>query len=99
MLGREFTFAQLACLVEGQSEEQLVDWVDEALASGAIDELPGGAERYQFTHTLVQETLLEDLSFTRRVRLHARVGEALEKLYHNELEAHSAELAHHFSQA
>ena len=37
--------------------------------------------RYQFTHALIQETLAEELSLTRRVRLHARIAEALEELY------------------
>ena len=37
--------------------------------------------RYQFTHALVQETLAEALSATRRGRLQARIGEAPEELY------------------
>ncbi|MCH8282445.1 MAG: tetratricopeptide repeat protein, partial [Chloroflexi bacterium] len=55
--------------------------------------------RYQFTHALIQETLAEELSLTRRVRLHARIAEALEQLYGDDTEAHAAELAHHFAQA
>ena len=53
----------------------------------------------QFTHALIQETLTEELSLTRRVRLHARIAEALEKLYGDYAEAHAAELAHHFAEA
>ena len=62
-------------------------------------ELPRAVGRYQFTHALIQETLLEELSLTRRVRLHARIAEALEKLYEGKESARSAELAHHFVQA
>ena len=55
--------------------------------------------RYQFTHALIQETLTEVLSLTRRVRLHARIAETLEELYGDSSEAHAAELARHFAQA
>jgi tetratricopeptide (TPR) repeat protein len=56
-------------------------------------------ERYRFTHGLIQETLVEELGTTRRVRLHARIAEALEALYAGEADAHAAELAHHFAEA
>ena len=55
--------------------------------------------RYQFTHALIQETLTEELSLTRRVRLHARIAEALEALYGDNAESHATELAHHFALA
>ena len=55
--------------------------------------------RYQFTHALIQETLIEELTLTRRVRLHARIAETLEQLYGDNAEAHAAELAHHFALA
>ena len=55
--------------------------------------------RYQFTHALIQETLAEELTLTRRVRLHARIAEMLEELYGDNAEAHATELAHHFAEA
>ena len=55
--------------------------------------------RYQFTHALIQETLVGELSLTRRVRLHAQIAQTLEKLYGDEAEAHAAELAKLFAQA
>ena len=39
------------------------------------------------------------MTLTRRVRLHARIAETLEKLYGENAEAHAAELAHHYVQA
>ena len=39
------------------------------------------------------------MTTTRRVRLHARIGEALEKLYGEHVEEQAAELAHHFAEA
>ena len=64
-----------------------------------IEEMAGGIDRYSFSHALVQQTLLEELSPSRRVRLHARIGVALEGLYGEEAEAHAAELAYHFAEA
>ena len=79
--------------------DRLPEVVEEALGAGLIEELPEPVGRYQFTHALIQETLIEEISITRRVRLHARISEALELLYGAEAETHAAELAHHFSQA
>ena len=45
------------------------------------------------------ETLVEELTLTRRMRLHARIAETLEEAYGDNAEAHAAELAHHFALA
>jgi tetratricopeptide (TPR) repeat protein len=76
-----------------------VQLLDEALSARVIEEATGAIDRYQFTHTLIQETLADELSLTRRVRLHARIAEALEALYGEDADQHAAELAHHFGQA
>ena len=99
VIGREFELRQLTPLVEDASEERLLDVLEEALAARVIEELPQAVGRYQFTHALIQETLTEELTLTRRVRLHARIAETLEELYGNSAETHAAELAHHFALA
>lgn len=99
VLGREFRFEQLRSLVDETSEERLLDVLDEALASKVIEEMPQSIGQYQFTHALMQETLTEEISLTRRVRLHSRIAVALENLYGTEASAHAAELAHHYAQA
>ena len=43
---------------------------------------------------LIQETLLGELSLTRRVRLHARIAEMLAEFYGPEAKAHALESAH-----
>ena len=80
ILGREFTMAQLKPLVEEVTEDRLFEILEEALAARVIEELPQSVGRYQFTHALIQETLTAELSLTRRVRLHARIAQALEEL-------------------
>ena len=43
--------------------------------------------------------VIEELTLTRRVRIHARIAETLEELYGANTEAHAAELAHDFAEA
>ena len=107
VIGREFTLQQLHRLLGDPSagsalrlsEDRLLDVVEEASAARVIEELPQSVGHYQFTHALIQETLAGELSATRRVRLHARIAEALEALYSHDAEDHAAELAHHFVEA
>jgi DNA-binding SARP family transcriptional activator len=99
VIGREFGLDQLQVLLEEYSEHRLVQLLDEALSARVIEEAIGVVDRYQFTHTLIQETLADELSLTRRVRLHARIAEALEALYGEDADRHAAELAHHLGQA
>jgi DNA-binding CsgD family transcriptional regulator len=99
VIGREFDFRLLHTLSDEVTDEQLLGVFDEALAARLIEELPGGRERYRFSHTLIQQTLAAELSTSRRVRWHARIGEALEELYGGDAEAHAPELAYHFAKA
>ncbi len=99
VIGREFTVNLLDRLIEDLAGERLLEVLEEALAARLIEELPPNVGRYQFTHRLVQEALIQELSLTRRVRLHARIAGVLEEMYEDEFEAHAAELAYHFSQS
>ena len=99
VIGREFEFDLLARLIEPDSPEELLDFMDQAITARIIEDLPGGGVRYQFRHALMQHTLIENISSGRKVRLHARIGEVLETMYGDRPENHAAELAHHFSQA
>ncbi|MFQ6028445.1 MAG: AAA family ATPase, partial [Dehalococcoidia bacterium] len=99
VIGREFTLDQLAPLIDDVTGDRLLEVLEEALAARVIEELPHAVGYYQFTHALIRETLNEELSTTRRVRLHARIAVALEELYGFNVEAHASELAHHFAEA
>jgi len=99
VIGREFTLELVAALVDDLPGERLLEVTEEALAARIVEELPRAVGRYQFTHALIQETLAAELTTTRRVQLHARIAEALERLYGAEADAHAAELAQHYGEA
>jgi class 3 adenylate cyclase/DNA polymerase III delta prime subunit len=92
VLGRDFDVELVAALRDAP-EGGLLDALDEAVGAGLVQET--GADRYRFAHVLVRASLLEELSATRRRRLHWRVGEAIEKLRPDDVVA----LAYHFSEA
>ncbi len=91
--GRDFELATLE-RAAGIDRADLLERLDEALAVQLLEEAPGPVGSFRFAHGLIRETLYGDLSATRRARLHAAVGEALEKTTASE-----AELAHHFVEA
>ena len=99
VIGQECEFRLLNSLMGDTPEDQFLAAMDETVGAHLIEELPRSVGRYQFTHALIRETLLEELSTTRRVRLHARISLALEELYGDGAKIHAAELAHHFSEA
>ena len=99
VIGRQFDFGLLGLLSDEIQETQLLESMDEGLDAYLIQEVPGQADVYQFSHALVQQTLRERLSTSRRVRLHAKIGETLETLYGDQPGDHMAELAHHFFEA
>jgi predicted ATPase len=99
VIGREFDFRLLRILTDEDTDEQLLGVIDEALAGRVIEESSGGRERYRFSLSLIQQTLAEELSSSRKVRWHARIGEVLEELYGLDGEAHAAELVYHFAKA
>ena len=80
-------------------EDRVLEALEEALEARLIEALPRGLERYQLSHALIQQALSEELSPSRRLRLHARIGDALEELYGPDTETHASELAYHFAQA
>ena len=99
IIGREFDFKLLRTLNSGVTEDQLLQLIDEGLNAHLIEEVSGGMERYRFSHGLIQQTLSEELSTSRRVRLHGHIGQVLEEQYGTDAEAHAAELAYHFAEA
>ena len=99
VVGREFGLDQLRLLVTDATDERLLETLDEALSSRVIEELPQTVGRYEFTHALIRQTLYDELTTTRRVRLHARIIEVLEGLYEEDVGQYAVELAYHAAEA
>ena len=74
VVGREFDLESLK-RASGLLEDRLTELLDEAVAARVISEVPHSVGRYSFSHALIYETLYDELTTTRRVRLH---GQTLE---------------------
>jgi len=111
VIGREFGLQVLEAVIAsadaGVGRERLLDVLEEAVAARVITEVPRSVGRYTFSHALIRETLYGELTTTRRVRWHRRIGEVLEQLHAASPEPQqstrfgqaAAELAYHFFEA
>ena len=108
VIGREFALEQLLTLpaatfqemgMPGSDPRQIMDAVDEAVTSALIEEVDLGAGEFRFVHSLIQQALAAELSTTVRIRLHARIAEALELMRENGTGAALGELARHYAEA
>lgn len=92
--GREFDLDLVSTVAE-RDHDTVMELLDEAVEARVVEE-DQRAGRYRFAHALVRETLYAGLSRTRRGRLHARCGDALE----SHLKAHPhlvPVVAHHLA--
>jgi class 3 adenylate cyclase/tetratricopeptide (TPR) repeat protein len=92
VVGRDFRLDTVVA-VTGLDEDVALSGIDEAVEARLVDEI--GVGRYRFAHALVRSTLYDELSVTRRARMHRAVGEYLESARSDDV----ASLAHHFAAA
>ena len=97
VIGREFGVTVLE-RVSGTPGDRLLEILEDAVAARIVNPIAGTPGRYGFVHTLVRETLYEELSTVQRVRLHRQVGAVLEEIHRANPGPHLAEMAHHFFQ-
>ncbi|MGQ0716101.1 MAG: ATP-binding protein [Pseudonocardiales bacterium] len=98
VVGAEFDLAVVA-VVTGLGEDVVAEALDQAMAAGLVKEAASVTLRFRFRHQLVRTSLYSSLGTARRLRLHRRVGEAIETLYRSRLDDHLPALAHHFALA
>ena len=91
--GPDFALATVRAAT-GLSDEDLLVAVEQARASGMIEEIPGRGLEYRFTHELVRRAVYDRLPGHRRAALHLRIGEALE-----DGDRQASGLAYHFTAA
>jgi len=112
VIGRDFALQTLQAVAVGAptpsgplqeraaAEEAIVVAIEEALKVGVLEEQSRvGVIRYRFAHAFFRQTLYEEMSAPRRLRLHQQVARALEAQYGARLEEHAAEMAEHFAQS
>jgi class 3 adenylate cyclase/tetratricopeptide (TPR) repeat protein len=87
----------VAARVAGRVELDALDGLEAASRAGLVVEV--GVDRYRFAHALVRSALRDELSRSRRVRLHLAAADALEALHNDELAEHAAALAYHCFEA
>jgi predicted ATPase/class 3 adenylate cyclase len=95
VIGREFDLRVLSATL-AVDEARLLDRVEAAMAASVLAESPEQVGRFRFVHALINQTLYDGVSATRRARMHQRVAEALEQLYGEDPGEHLSELALHW---
>jgi class 3 adenylate cyclase/tetratricopeptide (TPR) repeat protein len=98
VIGRDFDLDLLA-RAANTTEDEVLDILEAATAASLVRELADSPGHYNFAHALIQHTLYEDLSLTRRARAHRQVGEALEELCGDRPGGRLGELARHWTSA
>lgn len=94
VVGREFDVGLVAAATQ-VDEDAAVDALDTAIAARVVDEIDGSPGRLSFAHALVRQTLLEELSTNKRIRLHRRIAALLDERAGTPIEL----LAHHYLEA
>ena len=99
-IGRVFPLELLENL-EKSRPDAVLDAIEEAERARLVEAEPasGRSARYRFVHELIRQTLVETLSLPRRQRLHARIAEAMERVYASSIDSHVPALAHHLYEA
>jgi len=98
VIGRDFDLELLARVTDTDTDV-LLDLLEAAEAAAVVRGPVTVAGRFAFTHALVQRTLYEDLSASRRARAHERVAEALEEITSGLPGDRVGELARHWAHA
>ena len=100
IVGRVFSLRVLEAVERSGDADVVLEAIEEAGRAHLLVAEPSGREtRYRFAHELIRQTLVDAVSLPRRQRQHARIAEALERVYAASLDKHASALAHHLYQA
>ena len=100
VIGRTFSLPLLESLEGAGREDDVLDAIEEAEQAHLVAAQRAGREtRYLFAHELIRQTLADALSMPRRQRLHAKIADAIERVYAASIDKHASAMAHHLYQA
>jgi predicted ATPase len=74
VIGRDFTVEALK-RITGRPAEDLLESVRDGAAAGIISDVRHAPGTFRFAHSLIRDTLYEELALPDRIRLHRGVGE------------------------
>ncbi|MBI3245218.1 MAG: AAA family ATPase [Deltaproteobacteria bacterium] len=97
VIGREFPL-DLVRHVIAQPEDELYRLLSALQHKEFLYEQPAFPEvEYLFKHALTHEVAYNSVLIERRKALHEQTAQVIERLFHDRLEEHYSELAHHYS--
>jgi DNA-binding SARP family transcriptional activator len=96
VLGESFDRGALFAAVEALDEAVVLAGLDQASTAHVLRQTRDG---YAFQHGSLREAVYWGMTAPRRMLLHARVGEVLERRFGDTPADHASELAYHFSLA
>lgn len=99
VIGFQFEFEKMRAICELDSDDMLLDLMDDALDARVLSEIDGASLVYEFGHALIHRHLYDSLPAGQRLRIHAKTAEYLERSLADSVELHAPELAHHFLRA
>ncbi|MGZ6966342.1 MAG: ATP-binding protein [Acidimicrobiia bacterium] len=97
VIGLDFDLALLSIICE-TTESELLPTLEPAIAAQLLVERPDRIGAFAFGHVIVRATIADGLSRTRRMRLHRKIGEAIERLHADDIDDHVVELAYHYGE-
>ncbi|MBI3800895.1 MAG: AAA family ATPase, partial [Deltaproteobacteria bacterium] len=99
VIGREFPLS-LVKQVLPRPEDELYRLLASLQHKEFLYEQPAFPEvQYLFKHALTQEVAYNSVLIERRKALHEQTAQAIEQLWHERLDDHYSELAHHYSRS
>jgi len=99
IIGRSFTFELLEASSTVEAD-RLIDSVESAERAGLISStLEYREAKFRFSHELIRQAVMVDISAPRRQRLHLQIAKGLESVCAGALEDHVNDLAYHLLQA
>jgi adenylate cyclase len=97
VIGKNFTVPVLKEVLSGPSIEQMPRALDLLVERDFIQPLPGSSEaEYTFRHILMSDAIYSTILRKERSKMHELVGEAIERLFADDLENQIELLANHY---
>lgn len=95
-IGQEFSLRLLSSIT-GKNEGHIQDILDGGMDANIVcEDFSTTEEKFSFTHCKIREVLYYSLRERKRERLHLKIAQALEAIYHHELPKHYEDLAQHY---